>query len=168
MIGTRAGFVDDLEVVAVQFDASRLSFDDLIAHAERGECARRVFTDDPQRLDTARRLVGDRAGPTPGAFRPDAEPKYYLFKSALRSVPMTGLQAVRVNAAMRQGEPRALLSPRQQALLEEIERQPDARWPNLVGVDIVAGWRAIDALRTALAEQRARRDAAPTADRKRR
>jgi hypothetical protein len=52
-------------------------------------------------------------------FRADREPKYYLLHSNYRAIPMTSLQACRVNSLIGQHKsPDGVLSPRQLAKMK--------------------------------------------------
>ena len=100
----------------------------------------------------AKQAVGNYAKPAPGPIRVDREPKYYLLHSNLAHVPMTPLQAARINAQVRlkSGAIREMLSPRQRELLRVIEEHADAKWPIAVERDIRAAWDAADAFRRKL------------------
>ena len=72
------------------------------------------------------------AGRPAGAGPPD--PLDDLGRSPLRFVPLTPLQARRVDGALRRGEdPSPLLSPRQAELAERVRRAQDE------GADVLAG-----------------------------
>lgn len=151
MVATRAGFLAGQEVVEVRFDPKTLPFDELLAHAEKSDCARTVWATSERQLAAARDVVGDRARKVSGPIRPDGEPKYYLFQSALAAVPMPELQAIRVNARIEDATAEALLSPRQKELLAAIRAHPDAPWPNAVGAtDLQKAWDAADGVRAEL------------------
>ncbi|MEZ4951028.1 MAG: hypothetical protein R2784_16830 [Saprospiraceae bacterium] len=65
-----------------------------------------------------------------GNFRPDREPKYFLGKTVYRYVPMTQLQAARVNSLIAKGEsPYSVLSPRQMNLAEKAKTLNTSNWP---------------------------------------
>lgn len=101
VVGTEAGWQDGAEVVRVAYVVPTGDGDDGAAPVF-AKAARRGY-----------RLVDN------GDFAPDREPKYYLLKSRYAGLPLTGLQAARVNALIGQRRsPDALLSPRQLALLE--------------------------------------------------
>ncbi|MEE8171034.1 MAG: VPGUxxT family thioredoxin-like (seleno)protein, type 2 [Phycisphaerae bacterium] len=147
VVGTMPGFIDKLEVVEVEFDPARLSFDELLSRARQQDCASRVFARSDAQLAAARGQVGQAAVRSDDATRPDKQPKYYLAQTPLKHVPMTELQACRVNAALgRKSDPKPFLSPRQLALLRTIEAQPNHDWPEAIGApDLIAAWRAAKA-----------------------
>jgi hypothetical protein len=137
------------EVVEVWFDPQQVTFTRLTERAKERACADAVHTTTDAQQAAARAIAGDRARRLTGEVRPDQESKYYLRQSPLRYVPMTELQAARVNAHVRAGSYAEFLSPRQQELLREVTAAPDAPWPVLVGEKIEDGWRAIARARAA-------------------
>ena len=141
VVGTLPGFVDGLEVVEVAFDPERLPFQKLLGKAHEHKCASKVFARSEKQLREARKVVNEKAIRTDEPVRPDKEPKYYLLQTPYRHVPMTSLQACRVNAALggKQG-PDLFLSPRQIALLGLIKARPDAGWPTAIGAEFPAAW----------------------------
>jgi len=57
-----------------------------------------------------------------GTFRPDGQPKYYTYNTEYRYLPMTSLQALKVNSAISKREsPDQFLSPRQIEVLALIK-----------------------------------------------
>lgn len=142
VVSTRPGFLEGREVVEVEYDPAKLGLPDLISAADRHNMAAAVYTYNDQQLRVAANAVGRKAKPVPGAVRPDREPKYYMAQTPLRFVPMTGLQAARVNAAVgARADFTSYLSPRQLSLLDVIQRHPKAGWQNAVGSDdLVSAW----------------------------
>jgi hypothetical protein len=144
VVSTRPGFVAGMEVVEVEFNPRALPYDKLLDQAMQAGCATRAFTRDDRQQAAAARRLGGSAVRSKEAIRPDREPKYYLSKTPLRHLPMTPVQAARVNAALgRNGQAEGFLSPRQLELLGKISRHPKGRWPDAIGVtDLPAAWRA--------------------------
>ena len=145
VVKTRPGFLNKEEVVEVEYDPSRISFDSLLGRAKAMECASTVYARNEAQQRTATNAVGkSKAIRTDDAIRIDNAPKYYLAQTPLKFVPMTELQAARVNAAIGEKKnPAPLLSPRQQALLATIEKHPDAGWNDAVGTEnLIAAWAA--------------------------
>ncbi|MCZ6816368.1 MAG: VPGUxxT family thioredoxin-like (seleno)protein, type 2 [Planctomycetota bacterium] len=142
VVGTLPGFLDKMEVVEVEFDPRVVDYRTLVRRARSVQCASRVFTRSDDQQKTAAEMVGRLAVRSDDAIRPDKEPKYYLSKSPMRFVPMTGLQACRVNAAVgAKGDARSFLSPRQVQLLALIQEYPKAGWSDATGrKDLVAAW----------------------------
>ncbi len=139
-MATRAGFLGQAEVVDVTFDPRVLPFKKLLAHAHERTCADAVHTTTAAQLEVARTLLGDRARALSGDVRGDKEPKYYLLQTPFRAVPMTELQATRVNARVRTGGFDALLSPRQHAAWQTVKSQPQTNWPVAVDRPIAEAW----------------------------
>ncbi|MFT5732109.1 MAG: hypothetical protein ACJAZN_000170 [Planctomycetota bacterium] len=122
---TESGWIDSLEVVTVRFDAARLSRRALFEHAKEHGCTTRVWTTSDEQLKVARDVVGDKAvalGKTSIRAAKESDQVYYLRQSPLRFLPLTPLQARRVNGALHaRTDPGIWLSPRQQALAKRIQ-----------------------------------------------
>jgi hypothetical protein len=143
VLATQPGFVEGREVVEVQYDPAVVTFANLIKEARKMECASRVYCRDDAQLRAAASIVGSEAVRSSEAVRPDAEPKYQISRTPLKYVPMTSVQACRVNAALGEGrDPKAFLSPRQLTLLEAIGAHPDAGWSAAIGTDMLTAWRS--------------------------
>lgn len=161
VLATRAGWLAEREVVEVIFDPARLAYGPLVRRALELDCARRIFTVNAEQLRQARALAPDRAVPAPATPR-DAEAgdgKYHLRQSPLRYLPLTPLQAARVNSDLAAGKaPARWLSPRQQHLARRVEEvlavDPDA----LSGLELAGpdGREEPDALGRCEARLRAR------------
>ncbi len=123
VVWTRPAFVGADEVVEVTFHVRETSFTALVRRADELDCAAKVYALDDEQLERARRVVGERATECPGALR-DAEPSdanHSLNASPLRFVPLTAMQATRVNAELASGrDALGWLSPRQRALAERV------------------------------------------------
>ncbi len=103
VVATRTGFLDGEESVELSFDPRVISYPELVKRAAALKCAT-VRSD-----ETAR-----------AARRSDQE--FYLGRSTLRFLPLTPLQATRVNASLGSGvDPARWLSPRQRTLAGEID-----------------------------------------------
>lgn len=133
MRATRVGWLEGKEVVEVRFDRERLALADLARAAKDAGSADRVWVQDEQDLRAARAIVGERAErlrEEPGPAKPSDE-KYYLSRSSMRFLPLTPLQATRLNAVLGSASDSGqVLSPRQFLLGERIaarlERDPRA------------------------------------------
>jgi hypothetical protein len=148
VIETRPGMLDGGEVVEVSFDPKRLSFEELLTHAEENNCASKVITRTDGQLEIARAKIGARASRSDETIDVDQNVKYYLSKSALSVLPMTELQAARVNATLEPGTWRRWLSPRQLALLSRVEerRKADPKWsaPSAIGKPLIESWATLE------------------------
>lgn len=134
VLATEAGWLDGREVVAVRFDPGRLDYATLVEAAGEMRCASVVYARSDEQLAVARKVVGGerarRSEEAPRAPR-DSDRKHYLERSALRHVPLTPLQALKVNAALGlKRDALVLLSPRQRVLYGRVrsalERDPAA------------------------------------------
>lgn len=124
VLGTRAAWIGKHEVVEVSFRSSEAAYAGLLAAAVEKGCAARVWTTTDAQHEVATKRVGDRAERFDGEVRvaKDSDQLYYLERSAYRHLPLTPLQARRVNGALFvKGEPKEWLSPRQGELLTSIE-----------------------------------------------
>lgn len=137
------------EVVEVSFDPERISFEELLRHAEDNECASKVIARTDEQLDLAVSVVGERASRSDEPIAVDKDVKYYLSKSPLAALPMTELQAARVNASLKAGDWKQWLSPRQLALFERLEeaRESDGKFqpPSAIGKPIIEAWADAEA-----------------------
>ncbi len=143
VVSTTVGFLDGMEVVEAQFDPRTISFDELLTQARRIDCAHRVFTRSDAQQAAAARLLGKEAVRSDKPIEPSTkDAKYYLGLSPLRGVPMTGLQAARVNAALSsRADPAGLLSPSQVALAAELGKRKGASVVTMIGRDdIISAW----------------------------
>ena len=145
VVETRPGFLHEEEVVEVRYDPEVIPFPELVKAAQRQHCARKVFSRNPKRQEAALRLVGPRAARSDEPIRPDRQPKYYLANTSFRHVPMSPMQATRVNGAIgSRRDPTQLLSPRQREILHLVERHPRAGWPTFVGnISLPDAWAGV-------------------------
>jgi len=131
VVATRASQRDG-EAVEVLFDSSKVPYRELVKSASSLECASHVYARDDHQLEEARKVVGDRArlAAREGAAAPPSDQKHSLQRSPLRFLPLTPMQATRVNASLAAREdPMQWLSPRQRALATRIATAL-ARTPN--------------------------------------
>ena len=134
---TTPGWLQGVEVVELEFDPKVVSYERLLAHARKRDCAIRVFTRTDAHQMLAAAAIGKRAVRTADRIRGVRDNKYYASRSALKSLPMTPAQAARVNAKV--GGAARWLSPRQQALLKNIEAAP-SKYPSAIHVDFRKAW----------------------------
>ena len=138
VLRARPGWLAGDEVVEVLYDPRTIGLGELVRVARREGALRRVFVGDERELRVARDVVGEDVSVLRERPR-DARPSddlLHLRRSALRFLPITRLQALRVNGTLEAGlDPGVWLSPRQRALLPRIEavlaRDPGA----LVGLE---------------------------------
>ena len=126
---TRAAWLEGHEVVEVEFEPAALPLDQLAARAQALGCADRAYASIAAQLAPLRARFGERAALAPEAPRPAqaSDQLHHLGRSPLRYLPLTPLQARRVNAALAAGDdPRPLLAPRQRALEPRVVAALDA------------------------------------------
>ena len=148
VIETQPGFMDGKEVVKVSYNPENINYEDLLAKAKQMSCASHVYTADPKDQNKAAKIVGQRHASSAKKFRMDKEPKYYLSKTTYQYIPMTSLQAARVNSLIGQMKsPDHLLSPRQKALVKYIKEHSEKNWTSAINEDIVKAWEKVDKIK---------------------
>lgn len=123
VVDARPAFKDGAEVVVVDYSSTKLSTSALVRAAKDLDCALNVWIENAADLEAARALVGDRAKRFDGTTRAaHAEDDLRHIHGALMLVPMTRVQALRVNGALaKQQSFDDVLSPRQRALRTSVE-----------------------------------------------
>lgn len=124
VIDTRSAWIDSHEVVQVTYRPDQVGFGKLLDTAIQFGCAKRVWTTTGAQAEVASAKLGDAAVPFDGKLRDakDSDQLYYIERSPYRYLPLTPLQARRVNGALYgKKDPAAWLSPRQTELLRRIE-----------------------------------------------
>lgn len=145
VVATDAGFMGGREVVKVEYDPTELSYEELIKTAKSNSCASHVYSVNENQKRIATKIVGSNSVSEVNTFRMDKEPKYYLTNSHYRFVPMTALQASRVNSALAaRKSPDALLSPRQQWLANHFKNN---KGRNAVNVELTKAWKSVEHLK---------------------
>ena len=143
VISTNPGFMKGYEVVKVEYDPDLISYNDLLNKAKHDQVADHVFVKDGIEKNVAENLVGKSSVSDISNFRPDSDPKHYLSQTIYRYIPMTSLQASRVNAAIGSGRaPDDYLSPGQRELLKYINNHPEINWQNTIGLDFPTAWNS--------------------------
>lgn len=130
VLDTRAGWHAGQEVVEVAYNPQALSWNDLLSSARRAGCASSVWVRGSQ-------PGADGTPALDGTLRAAkaSDQLYYLERSALRLLPLTPLQARRINAALASKSPTdTWLSPHQLRIagrmqqLDEAARARLAEW----------------------------------------
>lgn len=141
VIKTLPGFVGGREVVTLEFDPQVISYETLLESANAQSCAQHVYAENDKQASIASKVIGKNRTSDAGTFRLDREPKYYLSKTIYQYIPMTDLQATKVNSLIgQQKRPDALLSPRQLAFLDEIAANKNKKWKSAIEEDFRAAW----------------------------
>lgn len=144
VVETQPGFMGGREVVQVQFDPEVVSYGKLVKKAVSNNYASHVYVEDAQQRKEATKLIGKTNISNASSFRIDREPKYYLSKTIFQYIPMTDLQAVKVNSLIGQNQsPESLLSPAQLSLLRIIQAYPKAKWSSAINEDFVVAWNKV-------------------------
>lgn len=135
---TRAGWIGGKEVVEVFFDPGRMAYGDLIDKAREMRCASVVFAHSDDQWSKAQATVGVAAERTrgPAGDAKASDRKYHLLRSPLRFLPLTPMQATRINSELAlKGEPERWLSARQVRLAARIQTQLDRDGSALKGLE---------------------------------
>lgn len=141
VIGTEAGFMHGREVVRVTYDPAQISYADLVKGGQAASCADRAYCSSEAQREVANEILGKGNAGEPAKFRSDHQNKYYLSRTNWRFVPMTSMQATKVNARLGSGQSiDDLLSPRQKALYAQVRKFPNRKWKNQIGQPFVAAW----------------------------
>lgn len=120
---TLSGWRDNLEVVQLKYSPEVVSYDKLLDQALKLKCASKVFAHTGEQLKIARQKVGNSATAVDGKLRnaKSSDQKYYLGKTPFRHLPLTEIQATKINALAKTGKsPEPLLSPRQWKLFKQV------------------------------------------------
>ncbi len=144
VVATRVGFLDGGEVVEVRYHPETRSLKSLLEVVNSRRVAERVYCADAASWRMAREVFGDDAKKAEAAdFRPSARDlKHGLLNSPLRFLPMTPLQATRLNAHPELSEGATVLSPAQRALLSELKARPKGR-KSMIGRPFVDAWSVL-------------------------
>jgi hypothetical protein len=126
VITTRAGFLENEEVVDVTFDPSVISYEQLVRAAQKVECAKYAYAHSSDQFTMAKAILGDRAKSPkpPGRVKPApaADQQYALAHSGLKWLPLTPMQATKVNSWLGSNQDwTEWLSPRQRELVGRLQ-----------------------------------------------
>ena len=124
VLATRIGMLGGLEVVELDFDSAVLSYRSLVENARKFDCAQKVFARTDQQLAVAREIVGSAVERSDKPVDTSTVQQHDLANApAYHYLPLTALQATKVNAAIATGEiPDRYLSPSQLILKRKVER----------------------------------------------
>ncbi len=141
VIRTRIGTRDGASVLEATFDPARQDYLSLLRTVWRMNVATAVVYSHDLRTEETRRAFGP-SGAKRGSteFTEAAEPGLArLRESPYRAVPMTPVQALRVNSALHAGrDADQFLSPRQVRFRGTAMQHPGAAWPIVAGVSDLA------------------------------
>lgn len=142
VLATYSGWLGPVEVVHVTYDPTRLEYAKLASEAARLDAAQTAFVRNDRERAAAEAHFGGRVE----ALELDRvlehrDTKYQLQQSSLRFVPLTPLQATRLNAD--RTRTREVLSPDQLELWECIRAHPDADWKAVWDQPIEKAWKKV-------------------------
>lgn len=129
VLSTRAAFVGGAEVVELRYDPRQLPLVKLVEQAQALGCARAVHTATQAQVETLK-AAGIEAQVLARKPRraPDSDQLRHLSATPLRYLPLTPLQAQRINACLAaRKDASALLSPRQVQLLAELRKSGEPK-----------------------------------------
>ncbi len=140
MVSMKAGWLDKKEVVEVLFDPKVTSYARLLEQARCVKDPSTAYVYDGKDFVVAKKAIGADAVLTKSAARvaKDSDQKYYLRQTPYGVLPLTELQAVRLNAIVgdkkTKKDPRTLLSPWQIRLLDRVNKQFKAKRKRLAAL----------------------------------
>lgn len=129
VLSTRAAFVGRAEVVELRYDPRRLPLVKLVEQAQALGCARAVHTGTQAQVDTLKAAGIEAQVLTRKPRRaPTSDQLRHLSASLLKYLPLTPLQAQRINARLAASKNASnLLSPRQLELFAELRRSGEPK-----------------------------------------
>lgn len=144
VVETQAGFMNGREVVSVKYNPAVIEYQNLLEASNKAQCASHVYTENDKQIKDTKKVLGEQGVSKTGHFRQDKDPKYYLGRTEYRYIPMTQLQAVKVNSQIGRGQsPNALLSPRQLEILTAVQANPKKKWKEMINEDFIKGWELV-------------------------
>ena len=147
VVETQPGFMGGREVVQVKYDPAIINYEKLVKEAVSANCASHVYAENVQQEKKASKVVGQRSVSNKSNFRMDKDPKYYLSRTPYQYIPMTALQAVKVNSLIGERKnPDSILSPRQIALAKYVKNHSDKNWTSAINQDIIVAWNKVEGL----------------------
>ena len=160
VLDTRSSWVGGHEVVEVAFDPRRVEYADLLDQAIDKGCANHAWATSKTMLATAKERLGNRATKLESKPRraQDSDQLFYLGRSPHRYVPLTPLQARRINGVLGSrgsagGKTVAdFMSPRQTETLGRIQRALQKNRSALDGLERPDDRRKLGAYTRALDE----------------
>ncbi len=123
---THSAWLRGKEVVEVTFDPNIADLKSLVNLASQVKCVSEVITTNERQT----KLLQDAGGIASSALEPgekltsakESDQRYYLKQNAMQYLPLTALQATRINSALRlKKDAEIYLSPRQKTLLTRIK-----------------------------------------------
>ena len=145
VVETQPGFMGGREVVEIQYDPEVIPYEKLVQQARKKDCASQVFYNTDQQERQAAKVIGKTSIRPSSKFRLDKDLKYYLSQTPYQYVPMTPLQAVKVNSAIGDRQsPNSYLSPKQIELVNYFRKEGTKNFKNVVNEDFVSTWEEVN------------------------
>ena len=141
VVGTTSGFMGGREVVKVDFNPAKVSYEQLLKQARAVKCTDKAFAVNGAQKQVASSVLGaDRVKDAKG-FSVDREPKYYMSHTAYKFVPMTPIQRIKVNRAIYDRQsPNQYLSPSQIKLYASIKNNNSGLEDLTLSTKLVEDW----------------------------
>lgn len=137
VIDTAPGFMGAGEVVVVWYDPRRIDYARLLRSARETRVVEQVYYANPDQAEAALALFPSERVLATTEFRADSQPQYYLHQTLYGRLPLTAMQAIKINAALAedrvedQVDPSIYLSPRQQQLVKLMAQFDDLPWETM-------------------------------------
>lgn len=114
VLSTEPGYMNGHEVVKIEYNPYITSLDKIVPVANKVNCADEVYVDEKIDVDVPVKSTSK--------YRKDRDDKYYLSRTAYKVIPMTDLQATKVNSSIGSRQsPEKYLSPRQLELFNYLK-----------------------------------------------
>jgi len=130
VLSTEPGYMNGHEVVKIEYNPYVTSLDKIVPKANKVNCADEVYVDEKVNVKVPVKSTSN--------YRKDRDDKYYLSRTSYKVIPMTDLQAAKVNSAIGSRQsPEMYLSPRQIELFNYLKNKKAG---SQIGSDIKKVW----------------------------
>ncbi len=144
---TEAGYMGGKEVVKIKYNPDIVKYEDILCTAVAENCADITFTNDKMEQTATQFIIKKNAFAIKN-YRPDNTQKYYLSNSKFKYLPMTELQASKINSALgNQKSANEFLSPRQLGLLNKINLDSKDNLKIYFNEDFEDSWWKLNAVK---------------------
>ena len=129
VLGTRTGMLGGDEVVEVDFDPASVDYRVLATKATGMACFRKAYVHSDEQRTVAAGMTPNVAARTDAPLDASCQQQFHLsLEPAYQLLPLTALQATKLNAALMAGEPpERFLSPSQLRLHEKLNRVVESK-----------------------------------------
>jgi len=133
VLSTEPGYMNGHEVVKIEYNPYVTSLDKIVPKANKVNCADEVYVDEKIKVNVPVKSTSN--------YRKDRDDKYYLSRTPYKIIPMTDLQAAKVNSAIGSRlSPEKYLSPRQIELFNYLKNR---NVNSQIGSDIEKVWNKL-------------------------